>query len=174
MLFVESVYDVLLKIQTYGIYTNHSGKSGEKCPKQGKKIRENLEKSGNFLKKKKWPPCRNLRILNGHFSGDLLRNFTTYKNGHSYVNDYGVVSENLFDSVENFSVFPQTVFSDHAQLLSLLVTRQKLRLRHPESERKIRGKCKKKCKKIRENLEKSGNFFKKKKWPPWISSLKYL
>ena len=60
---------------------------------------------------------RNLRILNGRFSGDLLGNFTTYKNGHSSVNDYGVVSENLFNRVENFSVFPQTVFSDHAPIV---------------------------------------------------------
>ena len=60
---------------------------------------------------------RNLRILNGRFSGDLLGNFTTYTNDHSSVNDCGVVSENLFNRVENFSVFPQTVFSDHAPIV---------------------------------------------------------
>ena len=60
---------------------------------------------------------RNLRILNGRLPGDLIGNFTTFKNDHSSVNDYGVISDNLFEQIENFVVFPQTVFSDHAEIV---------------------------------------------------------
>ena len=59
----------------------------------------------------------NLRILNGRFTGDLLGNFTTHKNGHASVNDYGVVSDNFFDRISNFTVFPQNVFSDHSKIV---------------------------------------------------------
>ena len=57
---------------------------------------------------------RNLRIMNGRTNGDSLGNFTTFKNLHTTVNDFGMVSENIFSEVENFFVLPQTVYSDHA------------------------------------------------------------
>ena len=60
---------------------------------------------------------KNLRILNGRTSGDPLGNFTTFKNGHHSVNDYGIVSECIFQEIDNFLVFPQTVFSDHAEIV---------------------------------------------------------
>ena len=60
---------------------------------------------------------KNLRILNGRTSGDSLGNFTTFKNGHNSVNDFGIVSECLFEEIDNFVVFPQTVFSDHSEIV---------------------------------------------------------
>ena len=57
--------------------------------------------------------AKNLRILNGRKPGDSIGNFTTFKNGHNSVNDYGVVSDNILDVVENFCVMPQKVFADH-------------------------------------------------------------
>ena len=68
----------------------------------------------------------NLRILNGRKSGDSIGNFTTFKNGHNSVNDYGIVSNNTFDRVENFSVMPQKDFSDHAEIV---VSIQNVKLR---------------------------------------------
>ena len=47
-----------------------------------------------------------------------MGNFTTFKNGHASVNDYGIVSEKLYPDVQNFIVFPQTVFSDHSEIVS--------------------------------------------------------
>ena len=38
--------------------------------------------------------ARNLKILNGRTSGEFLGNFTTFKNGHASVNDYGNQAKN--------------------------------------------------------------------------------
>ena len=60
---------------------------------------------------------KNLRILNGRTSGDSMGNFTTFKNGNTSVNDYGMVSENYFSEIDNFFVLPQRVYSDHAEVV---------------------------------------------------------
>ena len=45
---------------------------------------------------------KNMRILNGRTSGDSVGNFTTFKNGNTSVNDYGIVSDNYFSEIDNF------------------------------------------------------------------------
>ena len=63
---------------------------------------------------------KNLRILNGRMPGDSLGNFTTFKNDHLTVNDYGIVSDCLFADIDDFRVFPQNVFSDHSKIVVTL------------------------------------------------------
>ena len=58
-----------------------------------------------------------MRILNGRTSGDFVGNFTTFKNGNTSVNDYGIVSDNYFSEIDNFFVLPQWVYSDHAAVV---------------------------------------------------------
>ena len=77
---------------------------------------------------------RDLRILNGRFPGDILGNFTTFKNGHTSVNDYGIVSQNFFDKIENFLVHPQTTYSDHAPIT--ITIKSKI----DKSENEVNGK----------------------------------
>jgi len=60
---------------------------------------------------------KDLRILNGRTIGDSLGNFTTFKNGNVSVNDYGIVSGNIMDTVENFFVLPQSFYSDHSEIV---------------------------------------------------------
>ena len=60
---------------------------------------------------------KNMRILNGRTSGDSVGNFTTFKNGNTSVNDYGIVSDNYFSEIDNFFVLPQRVYSDHAEVV---------------------------------------------------------
>ena len=60
---------------------------------------------------------KDLRILNGRTIGDSFGNFTTFKNGNVSVNDYGIVSGNIMDTVENFFVLPQSFYSDHSEIV---------------------------------------------------------
>ena len=60
---------------------------------------------------------KDLRILNGRTIGDSLGNFTTFKNGNVSVNDYGIVSGNIMDTVEFFFVLPQSFYSDHSEIV---------------------------------------------------------
>ena len=76
---------------------------------------------------------RNLRIMNGRTNGDSLGNFTTFKNLHTTVNDFGIVSENIFSEVENFFVLPQTVYSDHAEIVIVLDNKNALQ-KHPHND----------------------------------------
>ena len=39
------------------------------------------------------------------------------KNGNVSVNDYGIVSGNIMDTVENFFVLPQSFYSDHSEIV---------------------------------------------------------
>ena len=39
------------------------------------------------------------------------------KNSHTYVNDYGIVSEKLYPEIEKFIFLPQTTFSDHSEIV---------------------------------------------------------
>ena len=59
----------------------------------------------------------NLRILNGRKLGDMRGEFTHYINagGQSTV-DLGIVSENVFNHIEKFMIFPQTELSDHCKI----------------------------------------------------------
>ena len=58
-----------------------------------------------------------MRILNGRMIGDILGNFTTFKNGHTSVNDYGIVSEKFYSGIENFIVLPQTTVADNSEIV---------------------------------------------------------
>ena len=59
----------------------------------------------------------NLRILNGRKLGDMRGDFTHYNNagGQSTV-ELGIVSENFFNHIEKFMIFPQTELSDHCKI----------------------------------------------------------
>ena len=58
----------------------------------------------------------NLRILNGRFPGDSMGNFTCFKNNHPSTVDYAIASNNLLGKIDNFTVFPQSEYSDHSQI----------------------------------------------------------
>ena len=60
---------------------------------------------------------KDLRILNGRTTGDNFGNFTTFKNGSTSVNDYGIVSGNILNKIENFFVLPQSFYSDHSGIV---------------------------------------------------------
>ena len=72
--------------------------------------RNNRDKESNNIGKQLLEFCKtfSLRILNGRKNGDLLGNFTHYnKSKGQGVVDYGIVSENFFDNIKKFMIFPQ-------------------------------------------------------------------
>jgi len=66
-----------------------------------------------------------LRILNGRFTGDLDGKLTWYQyNGVSTV-DYGIVSEDLQNTVLGFQVLALTPYSDHCPITLKLACRNR-------------------------------------------------
>ena len=60
----------------------------------------------------------NLRILNGRKEGDSFGNSTFSNHKGSSVVDYAIVSDQFFSEVTGFTVKPQTILSDHCQLVT--------------------------------------------------------
>ena len=60
----------------------------------------------------------NLRILNGRKEGDSFGNCTFSNHEESRVVDYAIVSDQFFNDVTGFIVKPQTILSDHCQLVT--------------------------------------------------------
>ena len=79
----------------------------------------NRDKEHNDAGKQVLDMCKsfNLRIFNGRKMGDMRGDFTHYNNagGQSTV-DFGIVSENFFNYIEKFMIFPQTELSDHCKI----------------------------------------------------------
>lgn len=65
----------------------------------------------------------NLRILNGRKFGDSHGNFTFFnqRNGCSVVG-YAIISDSFHDNANAFVVMPQTILSDHCQIVTWIST----------------------------------------------------
>ncbi len=82
--------------------------------------RKNCDSTTNKFGQKTTNLCSsfNLQIANGRFLGDFWGNFTHHNSnqGQSTV-DYALVSDNLFEHVDDFKVLPLNTFSDHSKIV---------------------------------------------------------
>ena len=72
-----------------------------------------------------------MQIANGRLSGDFLGNFTHFnKNQGKSVVDLALLSDSLFQFVDDFKVLPQQVFSDYCKIVLTLKNMKKLEVKN--------------------------------------------
>ena len=66
-----------------------------------------------------------MRILNGRVTGDLDGKLTSYQSNGASTVDYGIVSEDLQNTVLGFQVQALTPYSDHCPITLKLASRNR-------------------------------------------------
>ena len=63
----------------------------------------------------------NLRIINGRCLGDSFGQCTFFRQGVKSLIDYTVTSDFFFDKISGLIIKPLTYFSDHCQVVTIIV-----------------------------------------------------